>query len=102
MVQVGLMRKDFEALTERSFWEIGASGKRYSREYVLGTLEHRYKNINYKTWHIEDFQCQEIADKNYLVTYTLFQGVRQSRRSTIWRLNENTWKILFHQGTLVQ
>jgi len=38
---------------------------------------------------------------NYLFTYTLIQGERVTRRSTIWRRNPEGWQILFHQGTAV-
>ena len=97
----GLARKDFEALTDSSFWETGASGKRYSRQCVIDTLVNRYKNVVHETWYIEDFQCREISSDNYLVTYTLFQSQRKSRRSTIWHHRNSRWKIFYHQGTLV-
>jgi hypothetical protein len=38
----------------------------------------------------------------YLLTYTLFQGVRTTRRSTIWERTSDGWQALFHQGTLVE
>lgn len=97
----GLTKQDFEAMTETDFWEVGASGKRYSRELVVETLDARYRNLIHETWHIEDFQCREIAADSFLVTYTLFQGERQTRRSTIWRRTNDEWKIFYHQGTLV-
>ena len=100
--EFGVTREDFEGMTEPSFWEVGASGKRYSREFVIDTLTNRYKNLKRDTWHIEDFQCQEIAPHNFLVTYTLHQGKRLSRRSTIWRKLTGNWKIVYHQGTLVE
>jgi hypothetical protein len=100
--EFGLMREDYVQMTEPEFWEVGASGGRYSREYVIDVLESRSKNLVYETWYIEDFQCQEIATDNYLVTYTLFQGDRESRRSTIWRRAGGDWKIVYHQGTLVE
>src|SRR5436305_15267338 len=39
----GTTRRDFENMTEARFWEVGASGRRYSREYVLDELEKRYE-----------------------------------------------------------
>jgi len=41
--------------------------------------------------------------KNYLLTYTLVQdATRVTRRATIWRRSANTWKIVYHQGTVVE
>jgi len=33
--EAGMTRADFEGMTEASFWEVGASGARYSRESVV-------------------------------------------------------------------
>ncbi|AOV18471.1 hypothetical protein BJI67_06040 [Acidihalobacter aeolianus] len=98
----GLTREYHERMTESDFWEVGASGRRYSREYIIESLEKRYASLIRTTWYIEDFQCREIAEQNYLVTYTLFQGERLSRRSTIWRRSGSDWKVVYHQGTLVE
>ena len=35
------------------------------------------------------------------MTYTLLQGARVTRRATLWRRSMSGWKILYHQGTLV-
>jgi hypothetical protein len=37
--EFGTTRTDFEAMMHAEFWEIGASGRRYSREYVLADLK---------------------------------------------------------------
>jgi exodeoxyribonuclease V alpha subunit len=74
---------DFERMTEATFWEVGASGRRYSRQYVLDEMEKRYASPEEDTWQTRDFHCLEIAAENYLVTYTLIQGTRITRRSTI-------------------
>jgi hypothetical protein len=50
----------------------------------------------------EDFYCKEVAPANYLLTYTLRQGLRVSRRTTLWRRAPNGWVIVFHQGTVVE
>jgi hypothetical protein len=97
----GTTRKDFEKMTAPCFWEVGASGRRYSRKFVLDVLEERYKNASGTVWEVGDFHCLEIATNNYLVTYTLIQGERVTRRATIWRRTADGWQILFHQGTIV-
>jgi hypothetical protein len=97
----GTTRKDFEKMTAPEFWEVGASGRRYSREFGLSVLEDRYKEAYETVWEIGDFHCRKIAPDNYLATYTLIQGPRVTRRSTIWRRTANGWQVVFHQGTIV-
>ncbi len=100
--EFGTTRTDFENMTEPEFWEVGASGRRYSRSYILDTLEKRHASPHEDAWEARDFHCLEIAPSNYLLTYTLQQGDRITRRSTIWRRRGGEWKIVYHQGTLVQ
>lgn len=100
--EVGTTRNDFERMTEDTFWEVGASGRRYSREYVLDELEKRRAIQSEDVWETRDFHCLEIALDNYLLTYTLTQGARVTRRSTIWRRTVEGWKIVYHQGTVVE
>ncbi|HXH55390.1 MAG TPA: DUF4440 domain-containing protein [Gammaproteobacteria bacterium] len=90
-------------MTCDEFWEVGASGNQYSREYVIEVLLDRYSDPEYEDiWETKDFKCQEIAQDNYLLTYTLLQGKRETKRSTIWRRTSKGWKIFYHQGTVVQ
>lgn len=99
--EFGTTRRDFEAMTEADYWEVGASGRRYSRQYVLDVLEERFKHPTDDVWETSDFHCMEIATDNYLLTYTLKQGARITRRATIWRRTAQAWKIVYHQGTVV-
>jgi len=97
----GTKREDFEKMTAPEFWEVGASGRRFSRQFVLSTLEKRYEDPTEDVWEVGDFHCIEIAPDNYLVTYTLIQGQRVTRRATIWRRAADGWQIVYHQGTVV-
>jgi hypothetical protein len=99
--EFGTTRKDFDKLMAAEFWETTASGRRVSREFVLEFLEKRYETTTEVTWEIGDFRRQEIAANNYLVTYTLFQGERVTRRAAIWRRTSDGWQIVYHQGTIV-
>lgn len=67
------------------FWEVGASGRRYGKESVLDTLEKRFCEPFEDEWKVDEFFCQEVAPNNYLLTYTLQQGARVTRRVTLWR-----------------
>ena len=101
--EFGTTRADFERMTEESFWEVGASGRRYSREFVLDELEKRHAVPHSDGWETSDFRCQKLAEDLYLLTYTLLQDkTRLTRRSTIWRRTDGDWKIVFHQGTVVE
>lgn len=97
----GTTRQAFEAMMDLDFWEVGASGRRYSRTEVLDALEARHAHPVEDVWETRDFHCQPIASDNYLLTYTLVQGARITRRCTIWRRTDEGWKILYHQGTII-
>ncbi len=100
--EFGTSRADFERMTSEDFWEVGASGRRYSREYVLDTLEKRYAVAHVDIWETSDFDCRRLSADTYLLTYTLLQDkTRLTRRSTIWQRTPTGWVALYHQGTLV-
>ena len=115
--EYGTTRMDFEAMTAEDFWEVGASGMRYDRSHVLDVLEERAaRPRDDEHWTTEDFYCQQIAEGNYLLTYTLRQGARVTRRATLWRRQasacqpsvgqssarqSSSWVIVYHQGTIV-
>ena len=101
--EFGTTRADFERMTVEDFWETGASGRRYSRAYVLDELEKRYAVPRVETWETMDFYCRRLAHDVYLLTYTLLQDrERRTRRSTIWQRAAEGWKIVYHQGTIVE
>jgi hypothetical protein len=100
--EFGASRQDFEDMTDPGFWEVGASGRCYSRRYIIDTLVERYANPHEDVWEAGGFHCRELAPNVYLLTYRLVQdGVRVTRRSTIWRKDQDQWKIVYHQGTIV-
>lgn len=98
----GTTRADFERMTVEDYWEVGASGRVYSRQYVLDELERRYAHPHEDPWETKDFQCRALGGDHFLLTYTLLQGMRVTRRSTVWRQTPDGWKIVYHQGTVVE
>ena len=97
----GLTHADFDRRMAPEYWEVGASGRRYSREFILESLA---KNPPVEAasagWHCSDHALRRLGPDTYLLTYTLSQGERLSRRLTIWQKTSNTWRILYHQGTI--
>ena len=101
--EFGTTRADFDSMMHQEFWEIGASGLRYSRAFVLDELEKRHREPVEDIWETGYFHCRQLASDVFLLTYTLLQNhVRKTRRSTLWQRTPSGWQILFHQGTVVQ
>ena len=101
--ELGTSRADFESMMAPDFWDIGASGQRYERAYVLEILEERYARPHDDVWETSEFECRKLSDDVYLLTYLLIQDEeRRTRRATIWQRTESGWQILYHQGTTVQ
>ncbi|MDP2193349.1 MAG: YciI family protein [Alphaproteobacteria bacterium] len=85
------------------FWEVGASGNVYTKQDVIETLLERYNNPDFQDiWETNHFAITKIAPDHYLTTYILIQDkTRVTRRSTLWRKKNGDWKILYHQGTVI-
>lgn len=99
--EAGTTRADVEAMIAADFFEVGASGRRYERAFVLDVLEQRRGDPGPDDWVTRDFDCRELGPSTWLLTYTLEQGGRVTRRATIWRRTARGWQALYHQGTLV-
>ena len=84
------------------YWEVGASGRRYSRDFVLRSLEQSPPaDSDMAGWQCSDYGLRRLGPDTYLFTYTLRQGERITRRATIWQSTATGWRILYHQGTIV-
>lgn len=101
--EFGTTRADFERMTAEDYWETGASGRRYSQQAVLDELERRFSAPHSDVSETSDFHCRRLSEDTFLLTYTLLQDKqRLTRRATIWRRAADGWKIVYHQGTIVQ
>ncbi len=93
---------DFAAMLAPDYWEVGASGRRYTRAFILDHLtQNPPADADAAGWRLLNPQCRRLGPDTYLLTYTLHQGARTTRRATIWHLTPRGWQILYHQGTLV-
>ena len=100
--ELGTTRADFERQTAPDFWEVGATGRRYSREYIWSVLEKRWSELGDDPWETSAFHCRQVSPDTYLLTYTLLQEGRRSRRLTVWQKTSDGWQIVYHQGTVVE
>jgi hypothetical protein len=99
----GRTRAQWEHSTAPDYWEVGASGRRYTRDFILDQLE-KSPPVHVATagWSCTDFGLRQIGPQVYLLTYTLHQRMRVTRRSSLWERAAEGWRILFHQGTIVR
>lgn len=100
LAEAGATREDIDRLLVADFWEVGASGGRYGRDFVLEVLAGRQREPRGEAWETKDFHCREVAPGNYLLTYTLVQPARLTRRASLWRRTSGGWTLLYHQGTV--
>jgi hypothetical protein len=90
-----------ERIAAPTFWEVGASGLRYGRQYVLDVLRERATEPQPDDWRADDFHVAPAGADHYLLTYTLHQADRVTRRLTVWRSSGGEWQAIYHQGTIV-
>jgi len=101
--EFGTSVADFERTMAPEYWEVGASGRRYSRSFILRHLaENPPVDANAAGWQTYDHAVRRLGPDTYLFTYSLHQRERFTRRATIWRSTPAGWQILYHQGTLVE
>ena len=99
--EFGTTRADFAAMMSKDFWETGASGNHYARGQILDVLEARHAAPHDDPWETSGFRCRALGADTYLLTYTLRQDARVTRRMTLWRRADGAWRALYHQGTVV-
>jgi hypothetical protein len=98
----GKTKADFKRAMAPDYWEVGASGGRYSREFILRHLEQSPPvDAEAAGWACSEFGLRGLGPNAYLLTYTLDQSGRITRRATIWQRTDEGWQILYHQGTIV-
>ena len=101
--EVRASRERLAALLADDFVEFGSSGKVFDKRKVIAALT---KEPSAKMY-LSKFALTMLADNIALVTYRAIhraaRGRRpvQSLRSSIWRLREGDWQMVFHQGTRI-
>jgi ribonuclease HI len=93
-----LLRADPEAvsrLLSPDFFEFGASGRVWSREAILAHLA----TEDPAEITSRDYICQPLSAEITLLTYISETPARRVLRSSLWRLEGEHWRLVFHQGT---
>jgi hypothetical protein len=100
--ELGTSREDYLAQTAEDYWEVGASGRVYERQRVVSDLVARGKVPGDESWVVSDARVRQLGETTYALTYQLDQAGRLTRRLTLWDRDPGGWKILYHQGTIIQ
>ncbi|MFN4161852.1 MAG: DUF4440 domain-containing protein [Stenotrophomonas sp.] len=89
------------ALLDADFSEIGSSGICYGRAAALVDIPAERSQVEIVS---DDYAVSLLAPTVAQVRYRswyVIDGVRQREvlRSSLWRLREDAWRVVFHQGT---
>ena len=89
------------ALLADDFREFGASGRIWSRSEIIEAMQHEASH----EIEVRDLRCQILSPTLALLTYYSRSKAgnstapRESLRSSLWRLDPQGWRMIFHQGT---
>jgi hypothetical protein len=88
-------KEELAKLLADRFFEIGSSGRMLYRD---GMEE---GGIGEVRMHLSEFEIHPLSDEIVLATYRIFNETtkQHSLRSSIWKLEQGNWKMVFHQGT---
>ncbi|EMR05956.1 hypothetical protein C772_01936 [Bhargavaea cecembensis DSE10] len=88
----------FGPFLDESFFEFGKSGGCFSKADCISAGSLGSVRLN-----IEQFRLQTIGEHAVLALYRTVdkETGRAANRSSIWKSDGITWKMLFHQGTPV-
>lgn len=96
-------RDHFYTMTTDDFYEVGASGAIYSRAQVADLMAERYasgERDGDDAWQVSDFGVRELAPGLWQAHYHLDQRGRRTRRSTLWLVTPDGWRVTYHQATI--
>ncbi|MEH2236777.1 nuclear transport factor 2 family protein [Nostoc sp.] len=98
--------KDVMDLLADEFIEFGSSGRVYDKQQIINSLQNEpIEPLTQRS--ITEFKTLVLATGVVLVTYRVVRHISDEKpvyslRSSIWKLNNDGWKMIFHQGTLVR
>ncbi|MGO1166926.1 MAG: DUF4440 domain-containing protein [Janibacter sp.] len=81
------------------FIEVGASGRQWDREMILGLLRAQAEDEDTPVITIHDLRGRAIAPGVVQVSWDSSTGERRARRTSIWCDREAGWQQVHHQGT---
>ena len=101
--EVRLSASDLDLLLADDFREFGSSGEIYDKKLILERLP-KDTQTSPVEFLVSDFQIEELAENIILATFKTDKTLSDKShvvalRTSIWRKNNNSWQMIFHQGT---
>ncbi len=95
--------KDLDRFLADGFMEFGSSGRVYKKSDILKRLPGSAA-VSTDEFTVTDFEVRELAEGVMLATYSARRSQPGSKpmislRSSIWKLTDCAWRMIFHQGT---
>ena len=90
---------ELEKLLTKNFTEYGSSGSIYTFDEIINSLQNESNKIKYRIIKIE---TKRLSENIVLVLYTIEIDNIVSNRSSIWQMENQEWKIIFHQETKIK
>ena len=100
--QVRASHARLDELLALAFVEFGSSGRIYDKQSMIHALTQAASMEDYQ---VDDFAVVTESEDTALATYTCkirssgSDLVRSSNRSSLWKLLDGRWQMVFHQGT---
>ncbi len=93
--------EELDRLLADKFVEFGSTGDKYNKKQIIDALDSESELQITAT----EFDFEKLAGDAAMLTYRAVikeKGVEKERislRTSIWKLIEDRWQMLFHQGT---
>jgi hypothetical protein len=98
--EVRRSRALLEELLDPEFCEIGASGRMRTRPEVLDEILADQPGVR-SPIQTAEMEASAVGEDLILVRYVSDSNGRRARRSSLWRRAGGSWRVVFHQGTLL-
>ncbi len=100
------IRESFDSLDKLladDFIEFGSSGLVYNKSDILKRLPVTTDKVEFI---MSDFSIKILAENIVLTTFKTKRIINReilvSLRSSLWRKQDDSWQLLFHQGTKIE
>jgi hypothetical protein len=95
-------KKELDKLISKKFIEYGSSGRIYKYNDIINQLlESKDEQLKYKIIEIDTRNLSKNIIQVLYIIETEMEEKIITNRNSIWEKEDDNWKIIFHQGTIV-